>query len=76
MAGLQEIQWSELTVGHIGQKVHVQYENQQRYDIGTIVGIGSDSSSIELYLQHGAHPGAMHKPARGITPPRLYLLQE
>ncbi len=63
-----------LSAVHLGQRATVKWEDEQKYDIGTIVAVSADSTSISVTLAGVDAPISFPREAaqRGSLP-RLYL---
>lgn len=52
-ATYKTIEWKDLGLRHIGLNVWASYPARNRFDIGTIIGIRSDSAQVVIDLQNG-----------------------
>ena len=69
-----EIAPDQLKAQHLGTRAFFQWEDPDRYKIGTIVGVAADSAAIHVNLA-GIDQGVvfLRQPMPGANP-RLYLL--
>ncbi|MFC9872677.1 hypothetical protein [Nocardia salmonicida] len=72
---LTEITADQLDIQHIGFRVRIQYENPQRFTIGTITAIDADFSGISIHLADHSQPATfLRSPGRrGPANPRILL---
>ena len=71
-----EIAPDQLSAQHLGMRAFVQWEDPNRYKIGTIVGVAADSAAIHVNLA-GIGQGVVflrRLMPGGTANPRLYLL--
>ncbi len=70
-----EVAPEELSARHLGQRVTVRWDDEQKYDVGTIVAVSADSASINVTLAGIDTPVSFAREAahRGSANPRLYL---
>ncbi len=74
-ASSTEVAAEELTGQHVGRRVTVKWDDEQRYDIGTIVAISADATAINVKLAGVQAPVSFPREAsrKTASDPRLYL---
>lgn len=72
---LTEVAAEGLTAQHVGRRVTVKWDEEHRYDIGTIVAVSSDATAISVKLAGVEAPISFPREASGQSPtgPRLYV---
>lgn len=70
-----EVAPQDLSTQHLGQRATIKWDDDHRYDIGTIVAVSADSAAISVKLAGIDAPVVFtREPAqRGATNPRLYV---
>jgi hypothetical protein len=70
-----EVAAEDLTGQHVGRRVTVKWDDEHRYDIGTIVAVVSDESTISVKLAGMEGPISFPREAsrRSPTSPRLFV---
>jgi hypothetical protein len=64
----------DLSAHHLGRPVTIKWDEEHRYDIGTIVAVTSDSATISIRLAGLESPVSLRRDARrGPDNPRLYV---
>lgn len=65
----------DLSAHHLGSPVTIKWDDEHRYDIGTIVGVTADSEKISVRLAGLDEPVSFARDAsrRGPDNPRLYV---
>lgn len=69
-----EVAAADLTAQHVGRRVTVKWDDEHRYDIGTIVAVSSDETAVSVKIAGVDRPisfprEASHQSAN----PRLYV---
>jgi hypothetical protein len=72
---LTEVAAEDLTAQHVGRRATVKWDEDHRYDIGTIVAVSSDATVISVKLAGVETPISFPREASGQSPtgPRLYV---
>jgi hypothetical protein len=72
---LTEVAAEDLTARHVGRRATVKWDEEHRYDIGTIVAVSSDATVISVKLAGVETPISFPREASGQSPtgPRLYV---
>ncbi|WP_236056461.1 hypothetical protein [Mycobacterium sp. SM1] len=70
-----EVAPHELSAHHLGCRATVRWDDERRYDIGTIVAVSADSAEISVRLAGLEAPISFQRegPSRGPANPRLYV---
>lgn len=65
----------DLSAHHLGRAATIQWDDDNRYDIGTIVAVSADPTSIKIKLSGLETPVSFSRqpPGDGPVNPRLYL---
>lgn len=72
-----EVAAEDLTAQHVGRRVTVKWDEEHRYDIGTIVAVSSDATAISVKIAGVETPISFPREVSGERPadPRLYVWQ-
>jgi hypothetical protein len=70
-----EVAPEELSVHHLGRRATIRWDDEHRYDIGTIAAVSADSTVISVKLAGLETPVPFQRevPRRGPANPRLYV---
>jgi len=70
-----EVAAEDLTAQHLGRRVTVKWDDEHRYDIGTIVAVASDATAINVKLAGLESPISFPRDTsrRGPGDPRLFV---
>ena len=70
-----EVAAADLTARHVGRLVTVKWDDENRYDIGTLVAVSADATAISVKLAGLETPISFPREAsrHGPTDPRLYV---
>jgi hypothetical protein len=70
-----EVAAEDLTAQHVGRRVTVKWEEEHRYDIGTLVAVSSDATAVSVKIAGVQTPISFAREASGERPtdPRLYV---
>ena len=65
----------DLSVQHLGRRATIRWDTENRYDIGTIVGVSADSAAITVKLAGVETPVSFAREVTSGGPanPRLYV---
>ena len=65
----------ELSAQHLGQRASIRWDDEHRYDIGTIVAVSADSAAVSVRLAGFDEPVVFPReaPHREVAGPRLYV---
>lgn len=70
-----EVAPEDLAVQHLGHPATIKWDDERRYDIGTIVAVAADSSAISVKLAEFEKPVSFLRavPDQGPANPRIYV---
>ena len=69
-----EVAPEDLSVQHLGRHAAIRYDDEHRYDLGTIVAVSADAATISVRLAGLETPVSFQREAPGRGPgPRLYV---
>lgn len=70
-----EVAAEDLTAQHVGRRVTVKWEEEHRYDIGTLVAVSSDATAVSVKIAGVETPISFPREGsgQGPTDPRLYV---
>lgn len=73
-AGPTEVAPEDVSVHHLGHRAAIRWDDEHRYDLGTIVAVSADSSAISVKLAGLEKPVSFSReePRRAANP-RLYV---
>ncbi|ORV18505.1 hypothetical protein [Mycobacterium celatum] len=73
-AGPTEVAPEDLSVHHLGRRAAIRWDDERRYDLGTIVAVSADSGAITVKLAGLEMPVSFAREGpRGGANPRLYV---
>ena len=69
-----ELTPDRLSVEHVGRVAMIRWEDNRRYEIGTVAGVSADATGITVHLKEsGAVPFLREESRGGQTNPRLFV---
>lgn len=69
-----EVAPEDLSVQHLGHHAAIRWDDEHRYDLGTIVAVSADSGTVSVRLAGLDTPFSFQRGARhGPASPRLYV---
>lgn len=70
-----EVAPEDLSVQHLGRHAAIRYDDEHRYDVGTIIAVSADAATISVRLAGLETPVSFQReaPGQGTASPRLYV---